>query len=269
MLSQAGSVSEPFGQGWSQVAEFAIAFVLSSAIGLEREIRQKAAGLRTYTVVGIGSALFTLISKYGWTDVLHEGMIVADPSRMAAQIVSGLGFIGGGVIFVQRGSVRGITTAAAIWLTAAVGSAAAAGLPLLALTATLAYFALGYVIRPLAGRLPALRNRGIGLRITYIQGQGLMRELVNQCVQFGFALTELSTVSERTDRSSRRRITHRSQDGENGEERRDEDEDDGVEERTIEVEMTVQGRGDVDGLVARLAEISGVLACNRTDLGDE
>jgi putative Mg2+ transporter-C (MgtC) family protein len=258
MSSLAGSVSEPLGQGWSQVAEFAIAFVLSSAIGLEREIRQKAAGLRTYTVVGIGSALFTLVSKYGWTDVLHEGMLVADPSRMAAQIVSGLGFIGGGVIFVQRGSVRGLTTAAVIWLTAAVGSAAAAGLPWLALMATLAYFTLGYVVRPLAGRLPALRNKGIGYRITYIQGEGLMRELVNQCVQFGFVLTELSTLSERTDTPS---AEH------DGKPPRDTAAR--PEERTVEVELTVQGRGDADGLTGRLAEIPGVLACTRTDLADE
>ncbi len=97
---------EPTGQGWAQVAEFALAFLLSGLIGLERDWRQKDDGLPTYTVVGIGAALFMLISKNGITDVLAKGTVVLDPSRVAAQIVSGLGFIGAGVIFVHRGSVK-------------------------------------------------------------------------------------------------------------------------------------------------------------------
>jgi putative Mg2+ transporter-C (MgtC) family protein len=140
---------EPTGQGWAQVAEFALAFLLSGLIGLEREWRHKDAGLRTYTVVGIGAALFMLIGKYGFTDVLAKGTVVLDPSRVAAQIVSGLGFIGAGVIFVHRGSVKGLTTAAGIWLTAAIGAACAAGLPVLATLATAAYLLLSLLGRPL------------------------------------------------------------------------------------------------------------------------
>src|SRR5580658_10141377 len=89
------------GQGWTQLTELAIAFILSALIGLEREYRQKSAGLRTYTVVGIGAALFMLVSKYGFSDVLQSGRVVLDPSRVAAQIVTGIGFIGGGVIFMR------------------------------------------------------------------------------------------------------------------------------------------------------------------------
>src|SRR6185437_9839476 len=100
---------EPNGQSWIQLSE--LAFVLSALIGLEREMRQKSAGLRTYTLVGFSSALIMLVSKYGFTDVLEGGRIVLDPSRMAAQIVSGIGFIGGGVIFVRKDIVRGLTTA--------------------------------------------------------------------------------------------------------------------------------------------------------------
>src|ERR1700678_3684943 len=92
-------LGEPTGQGWVQLAELALAFVLSASIGLERELRQKSAGLRTYTLVGFSSALIILISKYGFTDILEPNRIVLDPSRIAAQIVSGIGFIGGGVIF--------------------------------------------------------------------------------------------------------------------------------------------------------------------------
>jgi uncharacterized membrane protein YhiD involved in acid resistance len=112
------------GQGWRQAGELALALVLSASVGLEREIRQKNAGLRTHTLVGVGAALFMLISKYGFTDVLQPGLIVLDPSRMAAQIVSGVGFLGAGLIFVRRDSVRGLTTAASIWVTATVGCTA-------------------------------------------------------------------------------------------------------------------------------------------------
>ena len=102
---------EPIGQSWLQLSELALAFVLSSLIGLEREIRQKSAGLRTYTLVGTSSALIMLVSKYGFTDILETGRVVLDPSRVAAQIVTGIGFIGGGVIFVRKDIVRGLTTA--------------------------------------------------------------------------------------------------------------------------------------------------------------
>jgi putative Mg2+ transporter-C (MgtC) family protein len=103
------------GEGWRQAAELGLALALSALIGLEREIRQKNAGLRTHTLVGVGAALFMLISKYGFTDVLEPRLVVLDPSRVAAQIVTGVGFLGAGIIFVRGGSVRGLTTAAAIW----------------------------------------------------------------------------------------------------------------------------------------------------------
>src|SRR5580658_4496307 len=105
---------EPIGQSWIQLSELALAFVLSALIGLEREIRQKSAGLRTYTLVGVSSALIMLVSKYGFTDILENGRVVVDPSRVAAQIVSGIGFIGGGVIFVRKDLVRGLTTGGAV-----------------------------------------------------------------------------------------------------------------------------------------------------------
>src|ERR1700710_3000608 len=123
---------------WDLIWRLGLALVLSAAIGLDRELRQKSAGLRTYTLVGVGSALFMLISKYGFFDVLVENEIVLDPSRVAAQIVSGIGFLGAGLIFVRRDSVRGLPTAAGVWLTAAVGAAAGASLAGLAIATTLA-----------------------------------------------------------------------------------------------------------------------------------
>ena len=115
------------GQGFPQLGELTLAFVLSALVGLEREIRQKAAGLRTYTLVGVAAALFMLISKHGFNHVLAQERVVLDPSRVAAQMVSGIGFIGGGVIFMRRDLVRGLPTAASVWLTAALAWRAAPG----------------------------------------------------------------------------------------------------------------------------------------------
>src|SRR5580700_6837753 len=126
-------------EGWRQIGELSLALGLSAVIGLEREIRQKNAGLRTHVLVGVGAALFMLISKYGFTDVLVRHLVVLDPSRVAAQIVSGVGFLGAGLIFVRRDAVRGLTTAAGIWVTAAVGAASGAGLPVLAGLTTAVY----------------------------------------------------------------------------------------------------------------------------------
>jgi hypothetical protein len=126
------------GQGWRQIGELGLAFVLSSLIGLEREWRQKSAGLRTHTLVGMGAALFIIIGKYGFNDVLSDGRVILDPSRIAAGVVSGIGFIGGGLLFVRGDIVRGLTTAAIVWMTAAIGMACGAALVLLALAVTAA-----------------------------------------------------------------------------------------------------------------------------------
>ena len=144
------------GQGMKQFAELGAAFVLSAIIGLEREIRHKSAGLRTYTVVGTSAALFLLISKYGFMDVLSNDRVVLDPSRVAAQIVTGIGFIGAGLIFVKGDSVKGLTTAATVWLVTAVGMACGAGLLLLALAVTAAYFVVALIFPLLLRLLPGM-----------------------------------------------------------------------------------------------------------------
>ena len=94
---------------WPVLPPVLLALVLSALIGLEREVRAKSAGMRTHTLVGFGSAVFVIVSKYGFADLLGTDHIALDPSRIAAQIVSGIGFIGGGLIFVQRDVVRGLT----------------------------------------------------------------------------------------------------------------------------------------------------------------
>jgi putative Mg2+ transporter-C (MgtC) family protein len=138
-------ISEIGGQDARQFIELGLAFLLSALVGLEREIRHKSAGLRTYTVVGTAAALFLLISKYGFSDVLVANRIILDPSRVAAQIVSGIGFIGAGLIFLDQNRVKGLTTAATIWLVTGIGMACGAGLPWLALATTGAYFVVALV----------------------------------------------------------------------------------------------------------------------------
>src|SRR5207237_7401256 len=95
----------------------------------ERELDEKAAGLRTHMLVASGSALFTLVSAYGFGGLVQHGagIVRYDPSRIAAQIVTGIGFLGAGVIFRQGFTIRGLTTAASLWMVAAIGMASGAG----------------------------------------------------------------------------------------------------------------------------------------------
>jgi putative Mg2+ transporter-C (MgtC) family protein len=224
------ALGEPMGQGWAQIGELALAFALSAAIGLERELRQKSAGLRTHTLVGFAAALIVLVSKYGFTDVLGEH-VVLDPSRVAAQIVSGIGFIGGGLIFVRRDAVRGLTTAAVVWLTAAVGMAAGAGLPVLALVVTAGHFVVVFGLGPLAARLPGSLKAAARLRLDYQDGRGVLREVLARCTGLGFAVNELSSTP------------------------RVDEELGGI----VTVQLTVQGPRPVTELTGALAEIGGVL----------
>jgi putative Mg2+ transporter-C (MgtC) family protein len=114
---------------WELAVRLLVAAALTGAIGLERELRERAAGLRTHILVGVGSALFTIVSAYAWTDFVfdRQGGAVFDPTRIAAQIVTGIGFLGAGAIIRQGLSIRGLTTAAGLWVVAAIGMAAGAG----------------------------------------------------------------------------------------------------------------------------------------------
>ena len=115
---------------WPHVLlRLSMAAALGGAIGMERELRERQAGLRTHLVVCLGSALFTLVSAYGFHEFLVSGgsLVRTDPTRIAAQIVSGIGFLGAGAIIRQGLSVRGLTTAATLWLVAAIGMATGAG----------------------------------------------------------------------------------------------------------------------------------------------
>src|ERR1700741_167435 len=155
------------GQGTRQIVELFAAFGLTALIGMEREIQGKSAGVRTQTIVGTAAALILLVSKYGFNDVLQDGLVVVDPSRVAAQIVSGIGFLGAGIIIFRRGSVHGLTTAAAVWESAAIGMAAGSGLFLLACVVTVMHFLIVLGFMPLARRLAARLSGSITMHVTY------------------------------------------------------------------------------------------------------
>jgi putative Mg2+ transporter-C (MgtC) family protein len=239
--SQAVSAPALNVEGWRQAAELGLALLLSAAVGLEREIRQKSAGLRTYTLVGVGAALFMLISKYGFTDVLEANRVVLDPSRVAAQIVSGIGFLGAGLIFVRRDSVRGLTTAAGIWVTAAIGSAAGAGLPVLAALTAGVYFlvALGFPV--VTRRLPRSATAISGVQVRYPDGHGLLRDILAEATKLGFVIDNVDTEQLRDQPSAAGR-------------------------GTVQVVLQVHGKKSVNELAAVLSEMEHVQAVVASDV---
>ncbi|NAS23489.1 MgtC/SapB family protein [Herbidospora sp. NEAU-GS84] len=216
------------GQGWAQIGELALAMVLSAAIGLERERRQHGAGLRTHTLVGVGAALFMIVSKYGFTDVLSDEVLL-DPSRVAAQIVSGIGFIGGGLIFVRRDIVRGLTTAAVVWVTTAVGMAAGAGLWVLAVAVTAGHFLIILGLPPLAALLPRSKFEETQLRLTYVDGKGVLRQILTTCGDRDWSVRQMTV-----DRETR--------------------------PGTVSIRIVLQGGGSIPALTLALTDLEGVLA---------
>jgi putative Mg2+ transporter-C (MgtC) family protein len=210
-------------------------------IGIEREIRQKSAGLRTYALVGVGSALFMLVSEYGFADVIGKH-VTLDPSRVAAQVVSGIGFIGGGVIFVRRDLVRGLTTAAGVWATAAIGMAAGGDLPVLACATTLIYLLVSAGYPEIKKLLPRSRTAPGRVRLTYQDGKGVLRELLGRCSEHGFAVSDL--------------IVERTSDG------------NGRDGKTVTVRLEVRGPGSIPSLATELDTVDGVLNVRTAEHGE-
>jgi putative Mg2+ transporter-C (MgtC) family protein len=250
-------MGELAGQGWMQLGELALAFLLSALIGIERELRQKSAGLRTYTLVGVSAALFMLVSKYGFMNVISPYRVVLDPSRVAAQVVSGIGFVGGGVIFMRRDVVRGLTTAASIWVTAAVGMACGGGLLVLAVATVVGHYIVMMGFPYLIARLPKPRRIANDIQISYEDGRGILRLVLIRCTELRFVIDRV-----RIERQSALADA------------RDEAEDfsHGLEvalpKEAVTMSMQVKGKRPVEHLIARLTEIDGVLRVGTTGDGE-
>jgi putative Mg2+ transporter-C (MgtC) family protein len=131
-----------------------VGLVLGAIIGFERELQRQPAGFRTHSLVSLGAALFTIVSAFGFSGDL------VDPTRIAAQIVSGIGFLGAGAILQYRGNIRGLTTAASLWSVAAIGMAAGAGLYSVAVVGTI----LILVVLSILDRVEALTHRRLQRR---------------------------------------------------------------------------------------------------------
>jgi putative Mg2+ transporter-C (MgtC) family protein len=152
------------------ILRLVVAAVLGGLVGLERERLEWAAGMRTHALVSLGSALFMVVSIFGFSDVLNEQHVILDPSRVAAQVASGIGFIGAGTIIFRREVVKGLTTAASIWAVAAVGLAVGGGMFLAAGSATLLALALLVLAKPLKARM--FPNRKEARRVRLVLGRG-------------------------------------------------------------------------------------------------
>lgn len=214
------------------------AFGLTALVGLERRLRRKSAGLRTHALVGTGSAVFTMVSAYGFGAL--PGIDAApDPSRVAAQIVTGIGFLGAGVIFTNRDVVHGLTTAASIWLSAAIGTACGAGLVLLAVAATGLHLLSAVALTPLSRRLPRMVAPQ-GLRLRYADGHGVLREVLAVVDELQLSASVVSS----------RRIG-------------------GPGEAEVDLLLRIEGRTDLRTAAVQLSRLPGVLDVAQQRLENE
>lgn len=214
---------------WLDVlGRIALAAALGGAIGLERELRERAAGLRTHLLVSVGAAVFTLVSAYAWHDFHFGNGTTFDPTRIAAQIVSGIGFLGAGAIIRQGFSVRGLTTAATLWVVAAIGMASGAGYYSAAVLGTglvlFSLWPLRSIARSLSGRLRPVSTR---LLVEVPRG-GSAAPVLTALEDAGAQLKSLEFDEER----GRRRVA---------------------------IELQLAGRASPSSVVARLMDQDGVL----------
>jgi putative Mg2+ transporter-C (MgtC) family protein len=178
------------------ILRIAGAALLGGLIGVEREISDQPAGFRTHILVSLGSALFTIVGAYGVGGFLEETAVRFDPTRIAAQIVTGIGFLGAGVI-IQRGiTIRGLTTAASLWLTAAVGTAVGfgywLGAAVTAFAAVLALYGLKLVERRMLFRL----KRGRSRYVVDAHAQLTLESLVNAVEAFDGRIESMKVMGE-------------------------------------------------------------------------
>ena len=189
---------------WPEVLlRLALAAVFGAAIGVERELREREAGLRTHLLVSVGSALFTIVSAYGFREFLvHGGSVVrTDPSRIAAQIVTGIGFLGAGAIIRQGLSVRGLTTAATLWVVAAIGMASGAGYYSAAAITTVLVILSLWPLRVLAHRI-FVRFRPERERLVVDLERGRSPGIVLDAVEAAGAHVESLALADEDDRRS-------------------------------------------------------------------
>jgi putative Mg2+ transporter-C (MgtC) family protein len=228
-LLQLASSSLPTLNWDESLLRLSLAAALGGLIGIERELREREAGLRTHLLVSLGSALFTIVSAYGFHAFLASGASVvrADPTRIAAQIVTGIGFLGAGAIIRQGFSVRGLTTAATLWVVAAVGMACGAGYySAAALSTALVLLAL-YPLRVMAYRALIRFRPEDGRLVVELPSGEPPGTVIDEIERLGARISALE-VSQEGDR------------------------------RRLELDVALPRETDRPGIVSRIAEVENV-----------
>jgi len=181
-------------------ARLLLILVLAGAVGAERELRDQEAGLRTHMLVGVGAALFVIAGNYAWSalDFGNATGIVLDPSRVVAYVVTGVGFLGAGAILKSGASIRGLTTAASLWVVAAIGVTVGAGLYWLGIFATALVLLSLWPVRKLAAYL-GLRSPGTGRLVVELEPRGRVADVIAAVEQGGHEIVS-TTVSEEAER---------------------------------------------------------------------
>lgn len=175
----------------------ALAGLLGGLIGLERQLRAKDAGLRTHVLVGIGSALFMIVSKYGFEDILQENHVALDPSRVAAQVVSGVGFLGAGTIIIQKQIVKGLTTAAGMWVTSAIGLVIGSGMYAIGIYGAFMTLFVLEVFRQLSHHFLS-KHYGVQIKLKPESVPIVLAALQERSVKFAFRSLKNSQAGDKT-----------------------------------------------------------------------
>jgi putative Mg2+ transporter-C (MgtC) family protein len=222
---------------WEEsLLRLALAAVFGGAVGLEREFREREAGFRTHMLVSVGSALFTIASAYGFRDFLVNGgsLVRTDPTRIAAQIVTGIGFLGAGAIIRQGLSIRGLTTAATLWVVAAIGLTTGAGYYSAAAITTLLVLVSLWPLRILTHRVMARFRPETDRLVAQLPAGESPAPLISALESQGAQLRTLE-IGHEADR------------------------------RTVLLDVTLPPRSDAPAIVARLSELENVLEIRWAD----
>lgn len=183
---------------WDWVLRLSLAALLGALVGVERESRGHPAGIRTQALVALAAALFTGVGTDGFVG------IGVDSSRVASQVASGIGFIGAGVILKNRGSVKGLTTAATLFLSAALGVAVGAGVIFPAIFSAVVAIGIVYGLRLLK---PMIRRSGLTtVEVEYTRGHGTMGPLLRTLQEAGFSIEDLEIEDDARGGASLRRV---------------------------------------------------------------
>ena len=222
---------------WAEaLLRLAVAAALGGAVGLERELREREAGFRTHMLVSVGSALFTMAGAYGFRDFFVSGgnIVRSDPTRIAAQVVTGIGFLGAGAIIRQGLSVRGLTTAATLWVVAAIGLTTGAGYYSAAvITTAIALFSL-WPLRIGAHLVISRFRPETGRLLVQLPTGSTPGPLITEVERLGARLDSVE-VSQEADR------------------------------RNILLDVALPSGADMAGIVGRLADVEHVLEVRWTD----